>query len=128
MLDDLGETAGKVADVKTGALNKSSAELARLAQLLDAANKIFKEEAASSLNDVIKAYDSLLKLKSTRILNTSPLPVICIDEANVLMSWYKGSAAMEEDLDALLRFLVKVTLPLCCCAIASVLLCFMCFC
>ena len=117
MLDDLGKTAGKVADVvvKTSAL-KSNAELERLALLLDAANKVFKEEAASSLNDVIKAYDTLLKLKSTRILNTSPLPVICIDEANVLMSWYKGGAAMEEDLNALLRFLVKVRLPLYCCA------------
>ena len=44
------------------------------------------------------------------------------------MAWYKGGAAMEEDLDALLRFLVKVSLLLCCCVIAAVLLCSRCFC
>ena len=46
---------------------------------------------------------------------TIPLPVICIDEVNVLMKGYKGGAAMEADLDALLSFLVQVRLPLYCC-------------
>ena len=118
MLEQMGKTAGKVAEavVRSGVLkmNKPTGDLEQLLLLQSAASKIFEEEAPSSLNDVIKAYDSLLRLKSTRISNTSPLPVICIDEANVLMAWYKGGAAMEGDLDALLRFLVKVRLPLHC--------------
>ena len=68
-----------------------------------------------SINDVMKAYGNLLSLSSsTSISTTRPWPVICIDEANVLMGWYKGGAAMEDDLDALLRFLVKVRAPLYC--------------
>ena len=78
--------------------------------------KTFQEDAPCSLHDVIKAYGSLLRLSSsTTILGTSSLPVVCIDEANVLMGWYKGGAAMEDDLDALLRFFVKVRATLCCC-------------
>ena len=97
MLEQMGKTAGKVAEavVRSGVLkmNKSTGDLEQLLLLQSAASKIFEEEAPSSLNDVIKAYDSLHKLKSTRVSNTSPLPVICIDEANVLMGWYKGGAA-----------------------------------
>ena len=123
-----GKVAEAVANAKVLSMIKSDFDIKSLALLPSSVLKPFEDPTPSSLNDVIKAYDSLLKVKSTRILNTSPLPVICIDEANVLMAWYKGGAAMEEDLDALLRFLVKVSLLLCCCAIASVLLCSRCFC
>ena len=130
MLEQMGETAGKVAEVvvRSGYLqmNKSTADLEKLFQLQSAVSKVFEETAPSSLNDVIKAYDSLLRLKSKRILNTSPLPVICIDEANVLTAWHKGGAAMETDLEALLRFFVKVSLPLCCGSGVSVSDCHMC--
>ena len=36
-------------------------------------------------------------------------PVICIDEANVLMEWVTEGPAMEKDLDALLRLIAQVS-------------------
>ena len=77
--------------------------------------QVFEGATPCSLNDVIKAYNDLLKL-NTETSSNRPLPVISIDEANVLMKWYKGGAAMEADLDALLSFLVDVRLPLHGCA------------
>ena len=77
----------------------------------DSVAKQFGESEPRSLNDVLEAYDSLLKLNRTVISKASPLPVICIDEANVLMEWDKGGAAMGFDLDALLRFFVRVRAP-----------------
>ena len=77
----------------------------------DSAAKQFKQSDPRSLNGVIEAYSSLLRLNSTIISQASPLPVICIDEANVLMEWHKGGTAMENDLDAMLRFFVKVRAP-----------------
>ena len=82
-----------------------------LVEVYDSAAKQFKQSDTRSLNGVIEAYSTLLKLTSTIISQASPLPVICIDEANVLMEWHKGGTAMENDLDALLRFLVKVRAP-----------------
>eukprot|EP00891_Asterochloris_glomerata_P004997 jgi/Astpho2/4997/Aster-05935 len=113
MLEQFIQTTGKVAEAvaKTEILRmiKSNFDIKSLALLPGSVLKTFEEPTPSSLNDVIKAYDSLLRLSSTRVSTSSPLPVICIDEANVLMGWYKGGAAMEDDLDALLRFLVKVS-------------------
>ena len=62
--------------------------------ICDSVAKQFGESEPRSLNDVFEAYDSLLKLNRTVIAKASPLPVICIDEANVLMEWDKGGAAM----------------------------------
>ena len=57
-----------------------------------------------SIPEVIEAYDSLLTLNSsTGTLKSRSLPVICIDEANVLMEWDE-----HDDLDALLQVFAKV--------------------
>ena len=91
---------------------KPGVDLKSLELFYNTVLKLFSPSTeARSLNDVIQAYDELLRLSSTIISTASPLPVICIDEANVLMEWRQGGAAMEKDLDALLRFFVKVTAP-----------------
>ena len=131
MLEQFIQTTGKVAEAvaktEIPRMIKSNFDIKSLALLPGSVLKTFEEPTPSSLNDVIKAYDSLLRLSSTRVSTSSPLPVICIDEANVLMGWYKGGAAMEDDLDALLRFLVKVRVPLYCCSSGvSVSECHMC--
>ena len=75
--------------------------------------KTLEGKTPCSIADVIEAYDSLLTLSSSmRTLETSPLPVICIDEANVLTEWREHG-----DLDALLHFLAKVRVLLCCCVL-----------
>ena len=118
-LDQIIKTTGKVADAAStsGIINffklwgTPVEPIVRLPGLLQ---QVFKGDMPCSLNDVTKACNGLLKL-STETSSNRPLPVICIDEANVLMKWYKGGAAMEADLDALLSFFVEVRLPVHCC-------------
>ena len=119
-LKQIIKTTGKVADAaSTSGIVKFfklwGAPVEPIVRLPGLLQQGFEGDAPCSLNDVIKAYNDLLKL-NTETSSSRPLPVICIDEANVLMKWYKGGAAMEADLDALLSFLVQVRLPLHCCA------------
>ena len=117
-------TTGKVAAVlySSGLLGRIASVLVPgvkaepLAQLPRSLKAFFKGDTPSSLNDVTQAYGDLLRLSSTGPLSTRPLPVICIDEAHVLMEWDMGSAALEADLNALLRVLVEVRVPVYCCA------------
>ncbi len=106
--------AASVAAVGADLINRFTpgVDVKSLAAMIESAEKQFKKSDPHSLNDLIKTYDSLLSLTSKITPQNVPLPVICIDEANVLMEWYKGGAAMENDLDALLRFFVKVRAPL----------------
>eukprot|EP00891_Asterochloris_glomerata_P007247 jgi/Astpho2/7247/Aster-01555 len=93
--------------------DQGAKQLSELKQIIKTTGKVADAASTSGsckvckpcLNDVIKAYNDLLKL-NTETSSNRPLPVISIDEANVLMKWYKGGAAMEADLDALLSFLV----------------------
>ena len=111
---DLVGKAASVAAVGADLINRFTPGLnvKSLAAMIESAEKQFKQSDPRSLNDLIKTYDSLLSLSSKITPQNVPLPVICIDEANVLMEWYKGGAAMENDLDALLRFFLKVIVPL----------------
>lgn len=130
------KTSGKAAEaaVKPGVLNMIKSLLGvkvdPLALLPSSVLKTLGGYSPCSIHDVITAYNSVFRLSSsTRISESSPLPVICIDEANVLMGWHKHGAAMQGDLDALLRFFVKVRVPLlcmmCCCQrVPCVLCCF----
>ena len=105
-------TAAAAAGSEISSKFKPGVDLKSLELFYNTVLKLFSPSTeARSLNDVIQAYDELLRLSSTIISTTSPLPVICIDEANVLMEWHQGGAAMEKNLDALLRFFVKVTAP-----------------
>ena len=80
-----------------------------LAPLPSSVLKTLRGRTPCSIDDVIKAYDSLLRLNSsTSLLRSRSLPVICIDEANVLMEWDE-----HDDLDTLLRFFVRVRVPVC---------------
>ena len=105
--------ATAVAAAGSGIISKfvPGLDMNTLRAVYDSAAKQFEQSDTGSLNGVIEAYGSLLRLTNTIISPASPLPVICIDEANVLMEWHKGGTAMEIDLDALLRFFVKVTAP-----------------
>ena len=60
---------------------------------------------SSVINSLIGAFEALLE---TRSAASGSLPVICIDEVNVLMDWFEGDRALQTDLEALLRFFVKV--------------------
>ena len=109
IIKTMGTVAKAAATSAILSMIESHLNMKSLALLPSSVLKMLKRNTPCSINDVIKAYYSLLRLSSsTSISNTRPLPVICIDEANVLMGWHKGGAAMEDDLYALLRFLVKV--------------------
>ncbi len=60
---------------------------------------------SSVINSLIGAFEALLE---TRSAASGAPPVICIDEVNVLMDWFEGDRALQTDLEALLRFFVKV--------------------
>ena len=62
-----GKVAEAVANVDDLSMIKSDFDIKSLALLPSSVLKPFEDPTPSSLNDVIKAYDSLLKLKSTRI-------------------------------------------------------------
>ena len=54
---------------------------------------------SSVINSLIGAFEALLE---TRSAASGSLPVICIDEVNVLMDWFEGDRALQTDLEALL--------------------------
>ena len=61
------------------------------------------------MSDVIEVYNDMLELTKTRKLPPSGnWPIICIDEANVLMQWQQGSLEKKQALTALLNLFVKV--------------------
>ena len=60
---------------------------------------------SSAVNRLIGGFEALLDKRSEA--SGSP-PVICIDEVNVLMDWFESDTELQTDLDALLRFFVKV--------------------
>ena len=111
---ELVGNAASVAAIGADPINRFTpgVHVKSLAAMMESAEKQFKKSDPRSLNDLIKTYDSLLSVSSSTTPQNAPLPVICIDEANVLMEWYKGGAAMESDLDALLCFFVRVRAPL----------------
>ena len=67
---------------------------------------------SSAINTLISAFEALL---TTRKENSGSPPVICIDEANVLMEWNEGDISLQTDLQALLRFFVQARRLACCC-------------
>ena len=71
----------------------------------------FLSRHSQSINDVIQVYGEMVKLYDSRKTSTSSYPIICMDEANVLMQWQHGSLEKREALRALLRFFVKVYMP-----------------
>lgn len=77
----------------------------------------FLQKQNQTMNDVIEVYGEIFKLydsskapvsSSSSSSTTSNFPIICIDEANVLTEWQKGSLDKKEALGALLRFFIKV--------------------
>ena len=60
---------------------------------------------SSVISSLVGAFEALL---DTRSAASGSLPVICIDEVHVLMDWFEGDRALQTDLEALLRFFVKV--------------------
>ena len=78
---------------------------------------------AASINDFIRKYKAVI-IEQRAISDSRP--VICIDEANVLMEWVTGGPAMDRDLSSLLRFFVEVSCPAPVYCTASAVLCAMC--
>ena len=67
--------------------------------------QMYRAEVVSN-SDLILAYSKLIDDQRDA---SGSWPVICIDEANVLMEWVTEGPAMEKDLNALLRFFVQVS-------------------
>ena len=69
----------------------------------------FLSQQDQTMNDVIKVYNTMLASYKSAKVPGSSWPIICIDEANVLTRWQKGSLEDKGALEALLRFFVKVS-------------------